>query len=59
MASTITDGCTLLLASPNEYAQGADWEQQRNRITRLYVEENRTLKDVKAFMEQQLGFRAM
>jgi Clr5 domain len=58
MASTTTDGYTLPIAPTNGYAQAADWELHRDTIARLYVEENRPLKEVRAFMQLQLGFRA-
>jgi hypothetical protein len=35
-----------------------DWEDHRARIRRLYLEEDRTLKDVMAIMEREHGFKA-
>jgi hypothetical protein len=35
-----------------------DWDDQKENITRLYVEENRTLKDVMYLIEGHYGLRA-
>jgi hypothetical protein len=35
-----------------------DWEPHRARIRQLYLEEDRTLKDVMAIMEREQGFKA-
>ena len=35
-----------------------DWEDQKENITRLYVEENRTLREVKSLIQDQYGLRA-
>jgi hypothetical protein len=35
-----------------------DWEDQKENITRLYVEENRTLKEVMSLIKNQYGLRA-
>ena len=35
-----------------------DWEEQRPRIKKLYLEDRRTLKDVMAIMKEQYGFKA-
>ena len=35
-----------------------DWEDQKDNITRLYVEENKTLKEVMSLIENQYGLRA-
>jgi hypothetical protein len=40
------------------WAGPKDWDQHKNEIERLYVSENRTLKDVMATMERDYGHRA-
>jgi hypothetical protein len=35
-----------------------DWERHRALITRLYINERRKLKDVRAIMEQKYGHKA-
>jgi hypothetical protein len=35
-----------------------DWEDHRARIRRLYLEEDRSLKDVMAIMKREHGFKA-
>lgn len=40
------------------YAQVDDWDAHRQTIARLYLDEEMTLKDVKAYMEDSHGFFA-
>ena len=42
----------------NKWASRDDWERFRPLITRLYVEEDRTLKDVMAIMLANHGHNA-
>jgi hypothetical protein len=58
MVLKATKECNLPVPASNGYARGADWEQQRTTITQLYINENKTLKEVKDFMEQRRGFQA-
>ena len=44
--------------SQTRYATAGDWEVHRATITRLYLTENRILRDVKREMEQEHGFFA-
>ncbi|KAK5662217.1 hypothetical protein OQA88_8122 [Cercophora sp. LCS_1] len=48
------------LAQPKQskYAGPADWEKHRDVITRLYLHEDKTLKQVKKLMEDRYGFFA-
>lgn len=41
-----------------QWATNQDWEKHRPEITSLYRDENKTLKEVMAFMEEQYQFRA-
>jgi hypothetical protein len=40
------------------YATAQDWERYRALFTRLYCDENMTLKDVKSIMKEKYGFNA-
>ncbi|KAJ4394793.1 hypothetical protein N0V93_004013 [Gnomoniopsis smithogilvyi] len=40
------------------YAKDDDWTRHRERITKLYITENKTLKDVMAIMEEKYDFVA-
>jgi hypothetical protein len=40
------------------YATARDWERYRAIFTRLYCDENMTLKDVKSIMREKYGFNA-
>ena len=42
----------------SQHPNAEDWEFYRTTITQLYLEENRTLKDVKAIMKDTYGFNA-
>jgi hypothetical protein len=48
------------MASPIQvpYATAQDWERYRTLFTRLYCDENMTLKDVKRIMKEKYGFNA-
>ena len=43
---------------PIKYANAADWDIHQATITRLYLYEERTLKEVKKYMEYSHGFFA-
>ena len=43
---------------PINYANAADWDIHQATITRLYLYEERTLKEVKKYMEYSHGFFA-
>ncbi|KAI1366538.1 hypothetical protein F5Y08DRAFT_128551 [Xylaria arbuscula] len=45
-------------SSPNRYATPQDWPKLQDVIVRLYVEENKTLEEVKQYMEECHGFVA-
>lgn len=51
---------TNSMASPIQvrYATAQDWERYRTLFTRLYRDENMTLKDVKSIMRERYGFNA-
>jgi hypothetical protein len=51
---------TNSMASPIQvrYATAQDWERYRTLFTRLYCDENMTLKDVKSIMKEKYGFNA-
>ncbi len=40
------------------YASPADWDDYRETITRMYLYEEKTLKEVKAYMEETYQFFA-
>ncbi|CCT76196.1 uncharacterized protein FFUJ_14171 [Fusarium fujikuroi IMI 58289] len=44
-------------SAPKRYALPADWEQHRETIRRLYLDENRTLNDVMHIMEHDYNHR--
>lgn len=48
----------LTLPTRNRYPTTEDWEFFRPIFTRLYRDENRTLKEVKSIMEATYGFHA-
>ncbi|KAI1330114.1 hypothetical protein F5Y16DRAFT_46294 [Xylariaceae sp. FL0255] len=43
---------------PKKYATTEDWSRLHDVIVQLYVEENKTLDDVKQYMEKEHGFLA-
>ena len=50
---------TFALRAPSvRRIQPADWAPLRSEITRLYAEENKTLKDVQAIIEARYRLRA-
>lgn len=51
-----TDVEPILLPPPTRYPTGEDWTAYRPAISRLYIEENRTLSEVMAIMEASYGF---
>ena len=57
---TINDSHTTDLTSPvrTRYAIAEDWELHRALFTRLYRDENKTLKEVKSIMKEKYGFNA-
>ena len=38
--------------------EAADWDRHRNLITRLYLDEDRPLKEVQQIMQSQFRFKA-
>ena len=48
----------MQMGSAKWHTSEADWEPHRALIRRLYLEEDRPLKDVMAFMEREHGFKA-
>jgi Clr5 domain len=48
----------MQIGSAKWHTSEADWEPHRALIRRLYLEEDRPLKDVMAFMEREHGFKA-
>ncbi|KAK3336326.1 hypothetical protein B0T19DRAFT_35621 [Cercophora scortea] len=45
-------------AGQAQYATAQDWDHYQQTITHLYMQENRTLRQVDAMMRQEYGFRA-
>jgi hypothetical protein len=41
-----------------QYAKPSEWEPHRATIKRLYLDEDRTLKEVKSYMEETYDFHA-
>ena len=41
-----------------QFAKPGDWEAQKSTIKRLYMDEDRKLKDVADIMEKDFNFRA-
>jgi len=41
-----------------QFAKPGDWEPQKPTIKRLYMDEDRKLKDVAEIMEKDFNFRA-
>lgn len=52
-----TDSTEEALSS-KRYATGDEWSQFQNLIVQLYVDENKTLDEVKQYMEERHGFLA-
>ena len=48
----------LIFSVRTRYATAEDWEHYRALFTRLYRDENKTLKDVKSIMKEKYGFNA-
>jgi len=48
----------LIFSVQTRYATTEDWERYRALFTRLYRDENKTLKDVKSIMKEKYGFNA-
>jgi hypothetical protein len=46
------------LRNPSQGPTANDWEAVKDHVYRLYVIENRTLRNVRTVLSQQLGFRA-
>ena len=42
----------------HQYATTEDWNRQRGLFTKLYLEENKTLNEVKSILKEQYGFNA-
>jgi hypothetical protein len=47
-----------LAVSPKTWASAKDWEGVKHVLERLYIDENKSLRQVKNEMEIQFGFRA-
>jgi hypothetical protein len=52
------DQALIPIASHRNVATQRDWEAQKPIITRLYLEEGKTLAKVMDIMEREYGFRA-
>jgi hypothetical protein len=48
----------LIFPVRTRYATTEDWERYRALFTRLYRDENKTLKEVKSIMKEKYGFNA-
>jgi hypothetical protein len=48
----------LVFPAQTRYATAEDWERHRPLFTRLYRDENKTLKKVKSIMKEKYGFNA-
>jgi hypothetical protein len=48
----------LIFPVRTRYATADDWERHRALFTRLYRDENKTLKEVKSIMKEKYGFNA-
>jgi hypothetical protein len=46
------------MSPQTQWAASKDWEDYRGPITRLYRDENRTLRETMRLMEEVYGFRA-
>ena len=49
---------SMTLANTSRYSTGEDWTMHRSTIARLYIEENKTLKEVMSIMKHSYGFNA-
>jgi hypothetical protein len=60
-SGSMTSDCPVLESQvplSNQYASGEMWDTYRATITKLYRDENRTLKVVMSVMKEKYGFKA-
>jgi hypothetical protein len=56
--SPSTDTAAMWMSSNMWRTSLEDWASHRTRIRQLYLDEDKTLKDVMAIMEREHGFKA-